>query len=426
MYKQPYLRKYTGKESRTVCPQCKKPHSFTLYLDGNTNQPISPNVGICNHANSCGYHYTPKQYFIDNPQRQTGAVPQNSGEQKRVIQQPQPPKPMGLIPLEYLNNSQSTDSNFAYFLANLFKSLKNIDVSIEELCRTYKLGATKDRKVIFWQVDINGNVRTGKIMQYNPTTGKRVHNASDAIDWVHNTLKRAEKLPSDYNLKQCYFGEHLLNEQPDKIVAITEAEKTAIICSVLFPQMVWIGAGNLNGLTLEKSKALKGRSIMLFPDLSNPDLPIEKQAFTIWSNKADEIRKTYGCKVVVSDILEKNATEEDKKAGLDIADYLIKQMRQAPDQVTAPPKQQTNTTDEADSLEAFFASVSLPDEPIDITPSYTICEPQRFARGALRAIRSGNYDTEYLLTKLRGLKEVIDADYNSNGRYRQKPLKTVC
>lgn len=422
MYKQPYLRKYTGKESRTVCPQCKIPHSFTLYLDGNTNQPISPNVGICNHANSCGYHYTPKQYFIDNPQRQTGAVPQNSGEQKRVIQQPQPPKPMGLIPLEYLNNSQSTDSNFVYFLANLFKSLKNINVSIEELCKTYKLGATKDRKVIFWQVDINGNARTGKMMQYNPTTGKRVHNVSGSIDWVHNTLRRAEKLPSDYNLKQCYFGEHLLHEQPDKTVAITEAEKTAIICSVLFPQMVWIGAGNLNGLTLEKSKALKGRSIMLFPDLSNPDLPIEKQAFTIWSNKADEIRKTYGCKVVVSDILEKNATEEEKKAGLDIADYLISQLRQAPDQVTAP---QTNITDEADSLEAFFAGVSLPDEPIDITPSYTICEPQRFARGALRAIRSGNYDTEYFLTKLRGLKEVIDTDYNGNGRYRQKPLKTV-
>lgn len=419
MYKQPYLRKYTGKESRTVCPQCKKSNSFTLYLDGNTGQPISPNVGICNHANSCGYHYTPKQYFIDNPQRQTGNfIPRP----KRVIQRPAPPKLMGLIPTQYLNRTQGTDSNFVYFLTDLFKSLKNVNVSIEELCKTYRLGATKDKRVIFWQVDINGNVRTGKMMQYNPSTGKRVHNVSGAIDWVHNTLKRAEKLPSDYNLKQCYFGEHLLNEQPDKIVAITEAEKTAIICSVLFPQMVWIGAGNLNGLTLEKSKALKGRSIMLFPDLSNPDLPIEKQAFTIWSNKADEIRKTYGCKVVVSDILEKNATEEEKKAGLDIADYLISQLRQASDQVTTP---QTNIIDEADSFEAYFASVALPCEPIDITPSYTICEPQRFVKGALRAIRSGNYDTEYFLTKLRGLKEVIDTDYNSNGRYRQKPLKTV-
>ena len=408
MYKQPYLRPYTGKESRTVCPQCKKSNSFTLYLDGNTGQPISPTVGICNHANSCGYHYTPKQYFIDNPQR-GGFEPRPT----RVIQRPQPPKPMGLIPIEYLDRTQSTDSNFVYFLTGLFMSLDN-SISIEELCRTYKLGATKDKKVIFWQIDINGNVRTGKIMQYNPTTGKRVHNASGAIDWIHNTLKRADKLPDDYNLKQCYFGEHLLNEQPDKIVAITEAEKTAIICSVLFPQMVWIGAGNLNGLTVEKSKALKGRSIMLFPDLSNPDLPIEKQAFTIWSNKADEIRKTYGCKVVVSDILEKNATDEEKRNGLDIADYLIKQMRQAPDQVkvfqqpsqpSQPPQQDINNI--ADELERFFASIKLPDEPIDITSSYTICEPDRYVKGAIRAIRSGKYNTGAFLERLEQLRETM-------------------
>jgi hypothetical protein len=402
MYKQPYLRPYTGKESRTVCPQCKKSNSFTLYLDGNTGQPISPTVGICNHANSCGYHYTPKQYFIDNPQRRDFKP-----RPTRVIQRPQPPKPMGLIPVEWLNRTQSTDSNFVYFLTGLFKSLNN-STSIEELCRTYKLGATKDKRVIFWQIDINGNVRTGKIMQYNPTTGKRVHNASGAIDWIHNTLKRADKLPDDYNLKQCYFGEHLLNEQPDKIVAITEAEKTAIICSILFPQMVWIGAGNLNGLTVEKSKALKGRSIMLFPDLSNPDLPTEKQAFTIWSNKADEIRKTYGCKVVVSDILEKNATDEEKRNGLDIADYLIKQMRQVPDQVKGPqqpPQQDINNV--ADELEQFFAGIELPDEPLSIAPDYTICEPDRYVKGAIRAIRSEKYNTGAFLERLQQLRETM-------------------
>ena len=215
-------------------------------------------------------------------------------------------------------------------------------------------------------------------------------------------------------MKQCYFGEHLLNEQPDKIVAITEAEKTAIICSVLFPQMVWIGAGNLNGLTVEKSKALKGRSIMLFPDLSNPDLPIEKQAFTIWSNKADEIRKTYGCKVVVSDILEKNATDEEKRNGLDIADYLIKQMKQVPDQVKVfqqppqppqPPQQDINNI--ADELERFFAGIKLPDEPIDITPTYTICEPDRYVKGAIRAIRSGKYNTGAFLERLQQLRETV-------------------
>ncbi|MGI6074492.1 MAG: DUF6965 family protein, partial [Fermentimonas sp.] len=291
--------------------------------------------------------------------------------------------------------------------------------------------------------------RTGKIMQYNPTTGKRVHNASGAIDWIHNTLKRADKLPDDYNLKQCYFGEHLLNEQPDKIVAITEAEKTAIICSVLFPQMVWIGAGNLNGLTVEKSKALKGRSIMLFPDLSNPDLPIEKQAFTIWSNKADEIRKTYGCKVVVSDILEKNATDEEKRNGLDIADYLIKQIRQAPDQVKVfqqppqppqPPQQDINniadelepkmlTNDTTTSnwisgrnrnaqgnwdgrimkLETFFNSIDLPSGEIRLSQCEVITDVQKFVNSHLAYVKryNGNITFEPYLLRLEKMKNII-------------------
>jgi hypothetical protein len=313
---------------------------------------------------------------------------------------------MGLIPVEYLDRTQSKESNFVYFLTGLFKSLDN-SISIEELCRTYKLGATKDKRVIFWQIDINGNVRTGKIMQYNPTTGKRVHNASGAIDWIHNTLKRADKLPDDYNLKQCYFGEHLLNEQPDKIVAITEAEKTAIICSVLYPQLIWLGAGGVAGLTVEKSKVLKDRSVILYPDLSKSELPKEKQAFTIWSNKADEIRKTYGCKVVVSDILEKNATDEEKRNGLDIADYLIKQMRQAPDQVKVfqqppqPPPQsnrisgrdkraQGNWDGRIMKLKAFFNSIDLPSGEIRLSKSEVITDVQKFITSHLSYVKRYN------------------------------------
>jgi hypothetical protein len=178
--------------------------------------------------------------------------------------------------------------------------------------------------------------------------------------------------------------------------------------------MVWIGAGNLNGLTVEKSKVLKDRSVILYPDLSNPELPKEKQAFEIWSKRADEIRQRYGCKIVVSDILEKNATDEEKRNGLDIADYLIKQMRQAPDQVKVfqqpsqppqPPQQDINNV--ADELERFFASIKLPDEPIDITSSYTICEPDRYVKGAIRAIRSGKYNTGVFLERLQQLREAM-------------------
>ena len=35
--------------------------------------------------------------------------------------------------------------------------------------------------VVFWQIDRDNNIRTGKIMEYNPETGKR----SGLINWVH-------------------------------------------------------------------------------------------------------------------------------------------------------------------------------------------------------------------------------------------------
>jgi hypothetical protein len=65
MYKPPYLQKYAGKATRFTCPACKTPHSFTLYLDGETHQPIHPTVGRCNREIKCGYHYTPRQYYAD-------------------------------------------------------------------------------------------------------------------------------------------------------------------------------------------------------------------------------------------------------------------------------------------------------------------------------------------------------------------------
>ncbi len=62
------LERYRGLSTRYTCPQCGRKHTFTRYIDTeNNNQYISGNVGKCNRLDKCGYHYTPKQYFADNP-----------------------------------------------------------------------------------------------------------------------------------------------------------------------------------------------------------------------------------------------------------------------------------------------------------------------------------------------------------------------
>jgi len=221
------------------------------------------------------------------------------------------------------------------FLCNYFSKNK-----IEKAVEDYALGATKNKEVIFWQIDIDGKIRTGKIMQYNPKTGKRVRNNTGVIDWVHSKLKKSNPAYADFNLRQCYFGEHLLRLYPDKPVAIVEAEKTAVITSMVIPQYNWLAAGNLNGLSIEKSKVFEHRDIVLYPDAG---------CYEKWSRKMVEIRKQMSCQIAISELIEYHATPQQIEAGYDIADYIIQQLKankaydqqQTPDQLQHQAKYQS-------------------------------------------------------------------------------------
>ncbi len=56
------LRKYAGSGSKLQCPRCGR-KSFTPYIDTQTNEILDETVGICDHKNSCCYHFSPKEYF---------------------------------------------------------------------------------------------------------------------------------------------------------------------------------------------------------------------------------------------------------------------------------------------------------------------------------------------------------------------------
>ena len=141
-------------------------------------------------------------------------------------------------------------------------------------------------------------------MLYNPENGKRVKGEYNHINWVHSKI-------DNFNLKQCLFGEHLIKDSK-KPIAIVESEKTAIICSAYLPQYTWVATGGINNLKVDKCKSLKGRNVVLFPDLGG---------FDKWLIKAEEIKTI--CYVKVSDLLEKNASSEAKNKGYDLADFLF-------------------------------------------------------------------------------------------------------
>jgi hypothetical protein len=182
--------------------------------------------------------------------------------------------------------------------------IKQFGIKItEDLISKYLIGSSSFWKgsTVFWQIDIDGKIRTGKIMLYDGYTGKRVKEPFNHIQWVHKVLKI-----EPFELKQCLFGEHLIKNN-NKPIAIVESEKTAIISSVYFPNFIWLAVGSLTNLTKERCKAILNRKVYLFPDL---------KAFDKWNMKAKELG------FQIFDFLENKATESEKNKGLDLADYL--------------------------------------------------------------------------------------------------------
>ena len=305
---QPYLEKYTRKASRHKCPKCGDAHSFAFYLDGNTGEIIDRSVGRCNHESRCGYHYTPKQFFTDNPvEKERITVP--------VQQVRKPQREIDYIPFSYVEKSVSYNSSFVNFLCGLFDRYSLESPTIERLMQDYALGATKDGSVIYWQIDTQGKVRTGKVMKYDPNSGHRIKNGG-GINWIHSIMKKRQLLPEDYNLVQCLFGEHLLRIYPDRIVVLVESEKSALIASGIYPNYIWLATGGKSQLSIDKLKVLKGRRVIMFPDVDG---------FEYWSNKAKDL-ECIGCRVIVSDLLERNATDEERDNKIDLADWIIAQL----------------------------------------------------------------------------------------------------
>ena len=313
------LEPYKGMKSRHTCPACNERKTFARYLYTKTGEHLPEQYGKCNREDKCSYHMSPyhdgySQRIWDQEMGNSSEFP-NDWKPTPPHPKPQPPaKPVYSIPLELFKQSLKAyeQNNFVKYLINLFGT----EITTK-LVSEYFIGTSKHwpGATIFWQIDITGTIRSGKIMLYSPTTGKRVKEPFNHIAWVHTAINEPE-----FNLQQCFNGEHLLKGNT-KPVAIVESEKTAIIASVYFPQFVWIAAGNKDGLKAEKCEALRGRQVFLYPDLSKPK-PGKPTVFEQWTAKAMELSNI--TRFFVNDYLERKAGEAQRIEGSDLADYLVK------------------------------------------------------------------------------------------------------
>lgn len=197
------------------------------------------------------------------------------------------------------------------------------EANVRRVFDLYKIGTSKyyDGGCVFWQIDRKGEVRTGKIMDYLPETGRRAKG-----EWTTTWVHRFPKLGGgdDYELEQCFFGEHLIDPNGKKLIHIYESEKTAIIAELSDPNNLntHIACGNLNGmggksLNRAKCKAFKGHFVELHPDAD------EKGRCTdLWSNLADQMRDDNTTPAAVID-LNRYLIPAWRKEGWDMADVIL-------------------------------------------------------------------------------------------------------
>ncbi|MCO5951045.1 DUF6371 domain-containing protein [Mucilaginibacter flavidus] len=346
------LEPYKGMDCRFMCPNCRhRRNTFTRYIDTETQSYLADHVGKCDRLEKCGYHFKPREFFKTNPQAYVPRFKPNYTMTDKT-------QYFDTIPQSIVAGTMRgyDKNNFSMFLARMFGA----DGAIH-LIEKYRIGCAKHwpGATIFWQIDNDDKVRTGKIMLYNGKDCKRVKEPFNHIAWVHRLVGKLRSLESrkspespkdaladvdnctntpvepktnlsdytknpegilhtvasDYQLKQCLFGEHLLKLEPFKTVAIAESEKTAIIASMYLPNYIWLAAGSLEGLTEEKCQVLKHRTVRLYPDVN---------AYAKWHTKARELNARIPTATFVIDTtLTQNPTAYDEQRGVDIADKWI-------------------------------------------------------------------------------------------------------
>lgn len=293
------LEHCSGNKRKLICPNCGH-RTFVPYIDVETGEYVSTEVGRCDRENSCGYHKTPKDFFQENgsePVKRYWFPKNDAGQSFR---------PSGYSTLSQSLVEESMTrlafNNFNVWLREHFDSKKAMEATLR-----YKVGGHTlwPGATVFWQIDQQSRVHTGKIMLYNHHTGHRVKDGHSRITWVHS-------LPEfkDFHLQQCLFGLHLLTEET-KTICIVEAEKTAVVASMFFPDALFLATGGISNLRPETCAPLKDRNVILFPDLGAEDN---------WRDKAASIPGLNRC--IISNWLHNNSTPEMRAKGLDIADIL--------------------------------------------------------------------------------------------------------
>lgn len=324
------------------CPACGK-RRFVRYIDVQTQEYLPGQYGRCDRETECAHHFSPYKdgYAKEQWNRGHGANsgnPRKSKRSKRMANPCAQKKPVYFAFDVFKETLHQNRYPRNVFIQNLLHRVP-YPFTVEDVTRVvelYRLGTVVQGHmagaVTFPFIDVQGHVRAIQIKSFDSK------NYTKKTHWLHSILERyytrnKQQWPqwlNDYKAQHkrvsCLFGAHLLPRYPQNPVALVEAPKTAIYGTLYFgipeapEDLIWLAVYSKSTFTFDKVKALQNRTVLVFPDLSK-----NGGTFREWQKKAHEFQqKMPGTRFILSDILERHATQEQKDNGDDIADILIK------------------------------------------------------------------------------------------------------
>ncbi len=246
-----------------ICPNCSK-KKFVKYVDNENNAYLEDGSGRCDNDSSCKHHQYPNKNCVISEFIKPIITRQASTLQSNLL---------------VLCGRNFNENNLIQFLKIYFS-----EEEVQSVILQYRLGTSRHwlGSTIFWQINPQNKIMTGKVMLFNIKTGKRIKKPFNHIHWVHRLLKL-----NDYVLQQCLFGLHIINESTKNKIAIVESEKTALIMSLFLPDYIWMATGSKSNFKKEMLLPLKNHPILAYPDKSEYDdwnkitLELQKEGFEI-------------------------------------------------------------------------------------------------------------------------------------------------
>ena len=342
------VQDYDNKSFIEACDWIIK--EFDIVLISNTKS-VSTNTNLTNQTNKKFSHFS----ILDAAK--TDSLDSNNSCSEKTISVN---SVVSVCPLDpsLVSRSLSVDSQFC---KSLVSTGYLTEAQLRHAVSRYRLGRTKDGGVIFWQIDDQQRVHTGKIMYYlsDCHRDKERHPT-----WVHSLMK--DSLPPNFDFQPCLFGLHLVSntiatphsvpwsenrtnltnnkfshspildsEKKDSLdsynscsgnpsvvvkVAIVESEKTAVILSEKFPDFLWLSCGGLQSFKPQLLEPLLQYRIIIFPD-TDP----QGEAFRLWCQVASDAQRLYHFRypLRVSSLLELHTTLEQKQRKIDLVDLLF-------------------------------------------------------------------------------------------------------